>query len=46
MMFRRIALPSPVFRNWIPADLGADFSIAYAEITQHKPAGALPHQWK
>ena len=23
-----------------------DFSIAYAEITQHKPAGDLPHVWK
>ena len=33
-------------RNWIPKDLAQDVSIAYAEITQHKPAGALPHQWK
>ncbi len=33
-------------RNWIPADLTDDFSIAYVEITQHKPAGALPHTWR
>ena len=33
-------------RNWIPRDLSQDFAIAYAEITQHQPAGALPHPWK
>lgn len=33
-------------RNWAPADLGTDFAIAYAEISQHKPAGDLPHVWK
>ncbi len=33
-------------RNWVPKDLSTDFSIAYAEITRHKPAGALPHVWK
>jgi cyclase len=33
-------------RNWIPADLTDDIAIAYAEITQHHPAGALPHTWK
>jgi glyoxylase-like metal-dependent hydrolase (beta-lactamase superfamily II) len=33
-------------RNWIPRDLSDDVAIAYAEITRHKPAGALPHQWK
>jgi cyclase len=33
-------------RNWIPADLTGDFSIAYVEITHHKPAGALPHTWR
>jgi cyclase len=33
-------------RNWIPADLTQDFAIAYAEITQHKPAGDIPHTWK
>jgi cyclase len=32
--------------NWIPKDLTDDFAIAYAEITQHQPAGALPHTWK
>lgn len=33
-------------RNWIPKDLSDDIAIAYAEITQHQPAGALPHTWK
>jgi hypothetical protein len=33
-------------RDWAPGDLTTDFSIAYAEITQHQPAGALPHVWK
>jgi hypothetical protein len=33
-------------RNWIPKDLSADVAITYAEITQHQPAGALPHEWK
>jgi cyclase len=33
-------------RNWIPRDLTDDIAIAYAEITQHQPAGALPHTWK
>ncbi len=33
-------------RNWIPADLSSDFAIAYAEFTQHKPAGDIPHQWQ
>jgi len=33
-------------RNWIPANLSPDFAIAYAEITQHKPAGDIPHQWQ
>jgi cyclase len=32
--------------NWIPRDLTDDFAVAYAEITQHQPAGALPHTWK
>jgi LDH2 family malate/lactate/ureidoglycolate dehydrogenase len=45
MMGWRVALPSPVFCNWNLLDL-ANSAIAYAEITQHKPAGALPHQWK
>jgi glyoxylase-like metal-dependent hydrolase (beta-lactamase superfamily II) len=33
-------------RNWIPANLSSDIAIAYAEITQHKPAGDIPHQWQ
>jgi glyoxylase-like metal-dependent hydrolase (beta-lactamase superfamily II) len=33
-------------RNWIPKDLTQDIAIAYAEITQHKPAGDIPHLWK
>ncbi|MGB7266334.1 MAG: MBL fold metallo-hydrolase [Terracidiphilus sp.] len=33
-------------RNWAPNDLSTDFAITYAEITQHQPAGALPHEWK
>jgi cyclase len=33
-------------RNWIPKDLSTDVAITYAEITQHQPAGALPHEWK
>lgn len=32
--------------NWIPRDLTDDIGIAYAEITQHEPAGALPHKWR
>jgi cyclase len=33
-------------RDWTPKDPTDDFAIAYAEITQHKPAGALPHVWR
>ncbi len=33
-------------RNWTPKDLSQDFAIAYAETTQHKPAGDVPHVWK
>lgn len=33
-------------RDWTPADLSTDFGIVYSEITQHKPAGAIPHVWK
>jgi cyclase len=33
-------------RNWIPPDLADDIAIAYAEITQHKPAGSLSHKWR
>jgi cyclase len=41
----RLTLPDRD-RNWAPKDLTTDFAIAYAEITQHQPAGALPHVWK
>ena len=40
-----IQLP-PGDRNWTPKDLSQDVQITYSEITQHKPAGALPHEWK
>ncbi|HEX4067738.1 MAG TPA: hypothetical protein VHZ09_17080 [Acidobacteriaceae bacterium] len=33
-------------RNWTPRDLNSDFAITYSEITQHKPAGEVPHVWK
>ena len=33
-------------RDWTPADLSTDVAIAYAEITQHKPAGDVQHVWK
>lgn len=33
-------------RNWIPKDLSWDVEATYSEIAGHKPAGALPHQWK
>ncbi len=32
--------------NWTPRDLTGDFAVAFAEITQHQPAGALRHTWK
>jgi cyclase len=40
-----VQLP-PRDANWTPKDLTDDIAIAYAEITQHQPAGALPHTWK
>jgi glyoxylase-like metal-dependent hydrolase (beta-lactamase superfamily II) len=40
-----IQLPSGD-RNWIPKDISQDVQITYLEIAQHKPAGALPHEWK
>jgi cyclase len=40
-----LALP-PRDRDWTPSDLSTDFGIVYSEITQHKPAGAIPHVWK
>jgi cyclase len=33
-------------KNWIPADLSWDVEATYNEISQGKPAGALPHEWK
>jgi cyclase len=33
-------------RDWVPENLSTDFAITYSEITQHKPAGAIPHVWK
>jgi cyclase len=32
--------------NWIPKSLMQDVEVTYSEITQHQPAGALPHEWK
>jgi glyoxylase-like metal-dependent hydrolase (beta-lactamase superfamily II) len=40
-----LALPARD-QNWTPKDLSQDFAIAYSEITQHKPAGDIPHVWK
>jgi cyclase len=33
-------------RDFVPDNLSTDFAITYAEITQHKPAGAIPHEWR
>lgn len=33
-------------RNWAPKDLAWDIEANYTEITQHKPAGAVEHEWK
>ena len=33
-------------QNWIPKDLPRDVEITYQEITQHQPAGALPHTFQ
>jgi glyoxylase-like metal-dependent hydrolase (beta-lactamase superfamily II) len=41
----KLALPDQD-RDWAPTDLKTDFAIAWAEITQRQPAGALPHAWK
>lgn len=38
--------PAERDRNWTPADLTQDIAITYAEITQHKPAGDIPHVWQ
>lgn len=32
--------------NWVPKSLDQDIGITYTEITQHKPAGAIPHVWQ
>ena len=40
-----IQLP-PRDANWTPKDLSMDIQATYSEITQHQPAGALPHEWK
>ena len=32
--------------NWIPKSLDQDIAVTYSEITQHQPAGAIPHEWK
>lgn len=41
----KIQLPA-ADHNWIPKDLSWDVEATYNEITQHRPAGALPHVWK
>jgi cyclase len=41
----KLTLPSQD-SDWTPKDLSVDFSIMYSEITQQKPAGAIPHVWK
>jgi len=33
-------------RNWIPKDLSQDIAITYSDITQHRPAGDIPHVWQ
>ncbi|MHB1023802.1 MAG: MBL fold metallo-hydrolase [Acidobacteriaceae bacterium] len=33
-------------QNWVPKSLTQDVQTVYAEITQHKPAGDIPHVWK
>jgi cyclase len=33
-------------KNWVPEDLSGDVEATYNEISQGKPAGALPHEWK
>jgi glyoxylase-like metal-dependent hydrolase (beta-lactamase superfamily II) len=32
--------------NWVPKDMTWDIEATYTEITHHKPAGAVPHEWK
>lgn len=33
-------------QNWVPKSLAQDVGITYNEITQHEPAGAIPHVWQ
>jgi glyoxylase-like metal-dependent hydrolase (beta-lactamase superfamily II) len=33
-------------KSWIPKSLDQDVQVTYQEITQHTPAGDIPHQWK
>jgi cyclase len=33
-------------QNWVPKDLSWDIEATCTEITNHKPAGAVPHVWK
>ena len=32
--------------NWVPKSLDQDVQVTYQEITQHTPAGDIPHEWK
>ena len=41
-MSTSIQLPGSV-QNWVGKELPAQVRDAYEEITQHKPAGDLPH---
>ncbi len=33
-------------KNWVPKDMAWDIEANYNEITNHEPAGAVPHVWK
>jgi hypothetical protein len=42
-------LPNPLLApslSGAPRDLNTDFAITYSAITQHQPAGDIPHAWK
>ena len=41
----RLDLPA-ADKNWLPESLEQDIEVTYREITQHRPAGALPHRWR
>lgn len=32
--------------NWVPKDMAWDIEATYTEITHHRPAGAVEHEWK